>query len=159
MCIRDRFSPFLYSKVQSSNKILGFSIFLDILPGKHTSLFIMTPFNTVESSSAPPGIFSTFANFLISISVVLPSGPTVFTVCTASNAKFGTKSPNLAVNFVPTVDLTVHFRQALVDRKDDYVLAVFRTRYAHEGFLEEDGEIWSRDGELLAQSRQLAVVL
>mmetsp|Transcript_5061 Transcript_5061/g.16202 ORF Transcript_5061/g.16202 Transcript_5061/m.16202 type:complete len:332 (-) Transcript_5061:42-1037(-) len=107
------FSPFLYSKVQSSNKILGFSIFLNILPGKHTSLFIMTPFKTVESSIAPPGIFSTFANFLISISADLPSGPTVFTVCTASKAKFGTKSPNLAVNFVPTLDLTIFNNSSL----------------------------------------------
>jgi len=42
---------------------------------------------------------------------------------------------------------------------DDFVLAVFRSRRAHEGFIEEDGEIWSRDGVLLAQSRQLALVL
>jgi acyl-CoA thioesterase len=44
-------------------------------------------------------------------------------------------------------------------RLDDYVLAVFRSRYASEGFVEEDGEIWSPDGQLLAQSRQLAVML
>jgi len=36
---------------------------------------------------------------------------------------------------------------------------VFRTRVVHEGFLEEDGEIWSRDGRLLAQSRQLAILV
>ena len=60
----------------------------------------------------------------------------------------------------PTVDLTIHFRQTPgAARSDDYALAVFRTRRAHEGFLEEDGEIWSRDGELLAQSRQLALIL
>lgn len=61
---------------------------------------------------------------------------------------------------IPTVDLTIHFRQTPgAARSDDYALAVFRTRRAHEGFLEEDGEIWSRDGELLAQSRQLALIL
>jgi acyl-CoA thioesterase len=63
---------------------------------------------------------------------------------------------------VPTVDLTIHFRSSLPlpDAKpDDYVLADFRTNVAAEGFLEEDGEIWSRDGVLLAQSRQLAAIL
>lgn len=63
---------------------------------------------------------------------------------------------------VPTVDLTVHFRAALPARDarpDDYVLAVFRTGAAAEGFLEEDGEVWTEDGTLLAQSRQLAAVL
>jgi acyl-CoA thioesterase len=64
--------------------------------------------------------------------------------------------------FVPTVDLTIHFRSSLPvrgARPDDYVLADFRTKVAAEGFLEEDGEIWTRDGVLLAQSRQLAAVL
>ena len=63
---------------------------------------------------------------------------------------------------VPTVDLTVHFRASLPlpgMRSDDYVLVAFRSRYADEGFVEEDGEIWSRDGRLLAQSRQLALLL
>lgn len=66
-----------------------------------------------------------------------------------------------AVGPVPTVDLTVHFRRALplpAGRPDDWCLAVFRSRLAAGGFLEEDGEIWSRGGVLLAQSRQLAVM-
>ncbi|MGZ4786392.1 MAG: hypothetical protein ACXV5S_12035 [Acidimicrobiales bacterium] len=36
---------------------------------------------------------------------------------------------------------------------------VFRSTVASDGFIEEDGELWSRDGTLLAQSRQLAVFL
>ncbi len=62
---------------------------------------------------------------------------------------------------VPTVDLTVHVRAGAAHPRvapDDFVLAVFRTRECREGFLEEDGELWSRDGVLLAQSRQLAVM-
>ena len=60
---------------------------------------------------------------------------------------------------VPTVDLTVHVRATPPAdvAPDDFVLAVFRTRRVAEGFLEEDGEIWSRNGTLLAQSRQLGV--
>lgn len=62
---------------------------------------------------------------------------------------------------VPTVDLTVHIRTPLpVDiAPDDFVLVVFRTRQVHDGFLEEDGEIWSEDGRLLAHARQLGVAL
>ena len=41
----------------------------------------------------------------------------------------------------------------------DWVLGRFSTRTARDGFLEEDGEIYSRDGRLLAQSRQLALSL
>jgi acyl-CoA thioesterase len=63
---------------------------------------------------------------------------------------------------VPTVDLTIHFRCALPPadaRPGDFALCVFRSRYAREGFLEEDGAIWSASGELLAHSRQLALLL
>jgi acyl-CoA thioesterase len=63
---------------------------------------------------------------------------------------------------VPTVDLTVHFRSPLPPPNaadDDYSLIVFRSHLSREGFVEEDGEIWSRGGVLLAQSRQLAVVM
>jgi acyl-CoA thioesterase len=60
---------------------------------------------------------------------------------------------------VPTVDLTVHFREPLVaPAPDTWYLGVFRTQTAAEGFVEEDGEIWTRDGRLLAQSRQLALL-
>lgn len=61
---------------------------------------------------------------------------------------------------VPTVDLTVHFRAPYPAGADprDFVLAVFRSRLAAGGFVEEDGEVWSRDGTLLVQSRQLAVI-
>ena len=57
---------------------------------------------------------------------------------------------------VPTLDLTVHLRAPL-PRPAEWVLGNFVTRRARDGFLEEDGELFSRDGELLAQSRQLAL--
>jgi acyl-CoA thioesterase len=61
----------------------------------------------------------------------------------------------------PTVDLTIHFRApaAAAEIVDEPVLAVFRSSTAAGGFFEEDGEVWSRDGVLLAQSRQLALLL
>jgi acyl-CoA thioesterase len=34
----------------------------------------------------------------------------------------------------------------------------FESRLAAGGLWEEDGEVWSRDGRLLAQSRQLAMI-
>jgi acyl-CoA thioesterase len=66
-----------------------------------------------------------------------------------------------ATRGIPTVDLTVHFRSTLplaAARPGDWTLVTFRTRVAREGFLEEDGELWSRDGRLLAHSRQLAIL-
>ncbi len=57
---------------------------------------------------------------------------------------------------VPTVELTVHLRGAL-PRPHDWTLGRYRTRLARDGFLEEDAELFSRDGELLAQARQLAL--
>jgi len=62
---------------------------------------------------------------------------------------------------VPTIDLTLHFRASLPlpnAKPNDFTLAVFRTRESREGFIEEDGELWSADGVLLAQSRQLAIL-
>jgi acyl-CoA thioesterase len=59
-----------------------------------------------------------------------------------------------------TIDLTVHFRAPADAEPDDgWSLATFRSTVAVDGFVEEDGEIWSPSGRLLAQSRQLALVL
>jgi acyl-CoA thioesterase len=61
----------------------------------------------------------------------------------------------------PTIDLTVHFRApraAVALAPGEPVLGVFRSTTAADGFFEEDGELWTRDGVLLAQSRQLALL-
>jgi len=65
-------------------------------------------------------------------------------------------------NPVPTVDLTVHFRTTLpasTAPPDEHVLVRFRTHTSADGFLEEDSQVWATDGTLLAQSRQLAIIL
>jgi acyl-CoA thioesterase len=63
----------------------------------------------------------------------------------------------------PTIDLTVHFRtttpRSADPDPDELCLARFRTRLAHEGFFDESGVIWAQDGTVLAQSRQLAILL
>ncbi len=68
------------------------------------------------------------------------------------------RAPALA----PTIDYTVHFRAPLppadAGAEDAYLLA-FRSNLARGGFFEEDGELWSPDGTLLAHSRQLALLL
>jgi acyl-CoA thioesterase len=63
---------------------------------------------------------------------------------------------------VPTLDLTVHVRSSLPPPgtdADTRWLVRFRSRVASEGFVEEDGELWSPGGTLVAQSRQLAVMV
>lgn len=59
---------------------------------------------------------------------------------------------------VPTVELTIHFRGA-PSGQPGWCLVRFRTLEVSDGYLEESGEVWSADGRLLAESRQLAVVL
>jgi acyl-CoA thioesterase len=75
----------------------------------------------------------------------------------------------------PTIDLTIHFRTALptldptnagdgatrtsAGDPDELCFARFRSGRVHEGFFEEDGVIWGADGSLLAQSRQLAILM
>lgn len=59
---------------------------------------------------------------------------------------------------VPTVELTIHFRDA-PPRAPGWCLVRFRTMEATAGYLDEHGEVWSEDGRLLAESRQLAVLL
>lgn len=62
----------------------------------------------------------------------------------------------------PTIDLTMHFRSALPvagASADDFYLGRFRSRLGRDGFFEEDGEIWTKDGVLIAESRQLALAL
>jgi acyl-CoA thioesterase len=70
---------------------------------------------------------------------------------------------------VPTVDLTVHFQEHMPRKIEgasfpqgdprELCLAQTRTELIHDGFFVEDGMIWASDGTLLAQSRQLAIVI
>jgi acyl-CoA thioesterase len=63
----------------------------------------------------------------------------------------------------PTLDLTVHFRKSMPrdDNPDpnELCFARFSSGLVHDGFFEEDGVIWAADGTVLAQSRQLAILM
>jgi acyl-CoA thioesterase len=62
----------------------------------------------------------------------------------------------------PTVDLTIHFRQPPSEADCEpgaLCLSIFDTRLLHDGFFEEDGVIWAADGTVLAQSRQLGIIM
>jgi acyl-CoA thioesterase len=63
---------------------------------------------------------------------------------------------------VPTVEASVYFRRRVPlpgVAPGDYVLLKVETTMADEGVAEESAEIWSHDGLLLAQSRQLCLLL
>lgn len=57
--------------------------------------------------------------------------------------------------WVPTVQLSFYFR-GIPDGRP--VAAEFVTRQLHGGMFEEDGTLWNASGELVAQSRQLALL-
>ncbi|MHB8240811.1 MAG: thioesterase family protein [Solirubrobacteraceae bacterium] len=63
----------------------------------------------------------------------------------------------------PTVDLTIHFRVSMPRSENpdpqELCFGRFGAKVVHEGFFEEDGVIWAADGTVLAQSRQLALLL
>jgi acyl-CoA thioesterase len=59
---------------------------------------------------------------------------------------------------VPTLELTIHFRGAPPEGEHPWIHGTFVSRVAGGGVCEEDGELWSEDGRLLVQCRQLALV-
>ncbi len=61
---------------------------------------------------------------------------------------------DLPVAWAPTVELTVHIRGVPAPGP---LRCSFRSRFVHDGLLDEDGEIWDSTGVLVAPSRQLAL--
>jgi hypothetical protein len=58
--------------------------------------------------------------------------------------------------WVPTIELTVHVRAR---PEPGWLRARFATHVLVDGYLSEDGELWDEAGTLVAQSRQLAMLL
>jgi acyl-CoA thioesterase len=81
------------------------------------------------------------------------------TVAVLADAWFPAPWPRLLkLAPAPTVELTVHFRAPL-PLPDSLLLGRFRTRLIRDGFYDEDGELWTLDGTLVARSRQLGLLL
>ena len=80
-------------------------------------------------------------------------------VAVLADAWFPAPWPRLrALAPAPTIDLTVHFRAPL-PLEDGLLLGRFTSRLVRDGFFEEDGALWAPDGTLVAQSRQLGLLL
>jgi acyl-CoA thioesterase len=80
-------------------------------------------------------------------------------VALLADAWFPSPWPRLAALApAPTIDLTVHFRLPL-PLPDSMLLGRFSNRVVRDGFFDEDGELWTPDGTLVAQSRQLGLLL
>ena len=58
----------------------------------------------------------------------------------------------------PTIEMSVYFRAPL-PRDDALLLGRFRSGLTRDGFFDEDGELWAPDGTLVAQSRQLGLLI
>lgn len=84
------------------------------------------------------------------------SDPSVLALLAFADAFPPTVLGTLDVGWVPTIELTVQVRGRPAP---GWVLGTVRTRFLVDGLLEEDVELWSEDGRLLALGRQLAVVL
>ena len=60
------------------------------------------------------------------------------------------------IGWVPTLELTVHVRRRPAP---GWLLGQFRTRDLAEGRMVEDGLLWDNQGQLIAQSRQIGLVM
>jgi acyl-CoA thioesterase len=57
------------------------------------------------------------------------------------------------IAWVPTIEFSVNIRHIPIS---PWLKCIFRTHFIHNGILEEDGEIWDENDELVAVSRQIA---
>jgi hypothetical protein len=63
-------------------------------------------------------------------------------------------SAAMKVGWVPTLELNIQIRARPTP---GFLTTWFRTQAITAGYLEEDGEVWDQNGNLIALSRQLAL--
>ena len=61
-----------------------------------------------------------------------------------------------AIGWVPTIELTVHVRRRPAA---GWIVGQFRTEDLLDGRMVENGALWDSTGALIAQSRQIGLVL
>ena len=59
----------------------------------------------------------------------------------------------------PTIEMSVMFRAAAAARRIRCCSGGSTRRLVRDGFFDEQGELWTPDGTLVAQSRQLALLI
>jgi acyl-CoA thioesterase len=81
------------------------------------------------------------------------------TLVVLADAWFPSQWPRLSKLMpAPTIELSVYFRAPL-PLPHSLLLGRFTSTAARDGFFEEDGQLWSPDGTLVAQSRQLGLLI
>ncbi len=58
-----------------------------------------------------------------------------------------------------TLNLTVHLFEPVDTPIDDFLAVTNISTIARDGYVDTDTEIWTRDGRLLAQGRQLSLAI
>lgn len=95
--------------------------------------------------------------------LVEPRPPDAFSIVAMTDALAPSLTARLSQpsHFLPTVDLTVHLPNPLPPDlpPDEHFAVQFRTGVSADGVCVEDGWIWTREGLLVAQCRQLALLV
>jgi acyl-CoA thioesterase len=132
----------------------------------------------LDTSMAPVAVFSQFRAVPVIGGVPLSGGDRADTggwlrlkdeqpldaVLAAAMLDVWYPAPFVAISepaVAPTLEYTVHFPCELPvpgSQDPDWVLARLTVGQAVEGHFSEDGELWSRDGTLLARCRQVALL-
>jgi acyl-CoA thioesterase len=60
---------------------------------------------------------------------------------------------------IPSVEISIHFGDPTATNDTTWVLGIFTTTHASDGYCVEDGQLFSRGGRLILQSRQFRRIL
>jgi acyl-CoA thioesterase len=79
-------------------------------------------------------------------------------LCVLADAWYPAPWPRLTgLAPAPTVEMSVYFRAPL-PQPDTLLLGRFTSAQVRDGYFDEDGELWTPQGTLVVQSRQLAIL-